>query len=1100
MGDRIPSGQWIPSGNDFVIDGLWGRLGFQETVGETRISGATNGLAAVEDPANGNTYLYAGAANGGLYLRTYDSAKGQWRKKWQWLSKPGSSYTGSQGIGILEVSPNNQYLAVGQGNPSNYAGVSAPSRGIQLGRVLPDGTLSWLPQSDSVQSKLNGLDVRSLVWEGNLLRGTGWDIATNVGSRFSLLIEDGNIVNVEIQDVGPLNLVSDGAKEDYFEAGYNDQTGLNQISLNGSPITGSLSQELIESYTVDRIARISVYPELVNGNYIVFLGSFLSLPTYDEQPIVRIVRAEINPVSGELISYQSTTAANAEETELTAVFGTNQGSNNELYYGNFSFQADPYDPDAQSIYIGGNQYSDSKLAPTVAYTGGLVKADFRTPEPTLTPLYGPRVDGSGDTKTFPFAPGAPHADSRTIVFFNSDQGVKLVQTDDGGVWELPQRTTATGLKTRSESYWSSLAAPGMATLELNQVDWNSVHNLILSSYQDNSSSTGIYGQTFASNIGVGDGQLALFDDADSGDVRGYIASQLYYKAGRVISSNYDKNGFVKSITYPEFFLQDSASQRLISWEETPEASYKPGKFVVPVDTNPYRPASLVQTGYTNVYEQVDAGEFGDVALVFRPLLPEASTRQLTPTALDTQSPVSRDLLSSIYVGGYARNGDVTLLGRSSGPNLNDYQLQPLRFNNTSLQPYGQVVDVTHRPGQGSDDLLFWLQGGTSLAYGLFESTVPSSQQVLRFGRAGGSVTTLSLEEIGLPLIPGDQYGYQALQYVPQSDSHPQLLLISGLNGVWSSELSDEGVPLGFSPMPWRELPDSGPGAYIRSLKYDPTDDLLIAASQGKGSYLYSFAGDIGKRTPDNKILNVSDLTLPLLSDPQLDKRGNEVNALISVSLEGQLLDPQKMSEITVKLHDVAAWRRAMEFVTPYNFNVNPSFNGKGNQAAQLIFNTVNVLDPIGLRKLGGQSRLGNLSFPIEIAAGATLFNLQVNPKDREVLRAIDPLKYTVKLAGTNERVARTLAFEFLPLSQLDSQDASRALMPPDEITGYGLGNSAVSANPQISDNSFNPLNEAVGPMSDLGAVGFSEAPALGNSGPRDQGYPPMLLNDSNLFL
>ena len=83
MGDRIPSGQWIPSGNDFVIDGLWGRLGFQETVGETRISGATNGLAAVEDPANGNTYLYAGAANGGLYLRTYDSAKGQWRRKWQ---------------------------------------------------------------------------------------------------------------------------------------------------------------------------------------------------------------------------------------------------------------------------------------------------------------------------------------------------------------------------------------------------------------------------------------------------------------------------------------------------------------------------------------------------------------------------------------------------------------------------------------------------------------------------------------------------------------------------------------------------------------------------------------------------------------------------------------------------------------------------------------------------------------------------------------------------------------------------------------------------------------------------------------------------------
>lgn len=1117
MGNRIPSDQWLESGHDYVIDGLWGRLGFQETVGETLISGATNGLAAVEDPRNGNTFLYAGAANGGLYLRIYDIEKSKWLNQWQWLTKPGSFYEGSQGIAIIEPSDDGQYLAVGQGNSSNYAGVSAPSKGVQVGRILSDGRLSWLPLSEASQAKLNGLDVRSLVWEGDLLRGTAWDPRTESGSRFSLLVDEGRILDAQVDNVGSLNLVSDGSAQNFLEAGYNDQTGVNQVSLNGSPLNGSEYQELINSFLVngDRIARVSVYPELVDGKEIVFIGSYL--PEGDE-PIFRVLRLQINPSTGELISYRSTTAV--VDGQPYAPFGSAQGANNGLYYGNFSFQVDPYDPEAQSIYVGGNQYSQSLLSPSYLYVGGLVKADFRTDEPTLTPLYGPRIEGDLDQQLrkegkliLPFNPGAPHADSRSIAFFNSRDGIKLLQTDDGGVWELAQDPVATGLVMSSDAWWRSLSAPGMATLELNQADWNSKHNLIISSYQDNASSIGIYGESYASNIGVGDGQLALFDDADPDSVRGYTGSQFYYKTGEIISVNYDKNGFVKNISYPEFFLQDPESQRLLPWDETSEASFKPGQFILPVDTNPFRSGSLVQTGYTNVYEQIGAGRFGDVALVFRPLLPQASSGQLQPTALDTQSPVSRELLPSIYVGATIANNQVTLLGRNSGGDFNDYQLKPLGFSNLdseSLTSSGQVVDVTHMPGQGSEDLIFWLQGGKSLAYGLRTApTVSSSQQVLRFGRNGGSVTTLPLEEIGLPLVPGDQYGYQALQYIPQTDNHAALLLISGLTGVWSSELSDDGVPLGFTPMPWQQLPDSGPGAYIRSLKYDPTDDLLIAASQGKGSYLYSFSGEIGQRRPDNEILNVSDLTLPLLSDPRLDKRRNEVNALISIALEGQLLDQEQPTQIIIKLHDVAAWRRAMEFVSPYNFNVKGAFDFdfRDFPATDQVFRINNVLDPIGLRNQGGERRAGNISFPVEIAAGATLFNLQVNTKDREVLRAIKPLNYSVRLVGTNERVDRTLTFEFPPLSDLESQGEPRALQFQDEITGLGADKASRLATALQAADLSEPVNTSASVDSapieacdGVRALCFATPSSLSDPGFQDQRSIPMLMNDSNLFV
>ena len=164
---NIAANTWVPTGNDYIIDGLWGRLGVQEKFGETYVSGATNGLAIQE--TDDKVFLYAGAANGGIHLRVYDKNNDSWGDSWNWINKPGSGYEGSQAIGVLSISPNGEYLAAGQGNPSNGGALAAPSQGITIGKINENGSIDWLPVSDNALKSLENENIRSMEWVGDSL-------------------------------------------------------------------------------------------------------------------------------------------------------------------------------------------------------------------------------------------------------------------------------------------------------------------------------------------------------------------------------------------------------------------------------------------------------------------------------------------------------------------------------------------------------------------------------------------------------------------------------------------------------------------------------------------------------------------------------------------------------------------------------------------------------------------------------------------------------------------------------------------------------------------------------------------------------------------
>ena len=138
----VPRETWFPTGLDIVRDPITGRLAVPEFYGETLVSGSANTPVIWQDPETHDALLYIGASNGGVYLRRYTHAEDHWSERWTWVSQPGSGYSGSQSIGALSISPDGRFLAVGQGNASNYGALGVPGNGIQIGRIQPDGTLA----------------------------------------------------------------------------------------------------------------------------------------------------------------------------------------------------------------------------------------------------------------------------------------------------------------------------------------------------------------------------------------------------------------------------------------------------------------------------------------------------------------------------------------------------------------------------------------------------------------------------------------------------------------------------------------------------------------------------------------------------------------------------------------------------------------------------------------------------------------------------------------------------------------------------------------------------------------------------------------------
>lgn len=341
-GQSVPQGTWFPSGLDVVRDAITGRMAVPEDLGSAVISGSANSPVIWQDPITHDALICIGASNGGVYMRHYTYSTNHWSDQWTWVSMPGTGYTGSQSIGTMAISPDGKYLAVGQGNASNYFAIGVPGNGIQIGKIQADGTVDWVANSAASMSSLNNLNIRSVEWSGENLYATYWNggfsSSLSGGSLVATLNAEGGIDSV-IANIGDWNYVRDEASglpdSPVFIAGHISPAlpNANQIGVllkdnSIMPITDA--DAYFQGLENLKIGRISVFPQLVDGNLIVFVGSFPA--TGNSLMVSRIDRLIVDPVTLSLKSYIPAT--------VTGLVGTNQAGN-DSFYGNFAFGVDP---------------------------------------------------------------------------------------------------------------------------------------------------------------------------------------------------------------------------------------------------------------------------------------------------------------------------------------------------------------------------------------------------------------------------------------------------------------------------------------------------------------------------------------------------------------------------------------------------------------------------------------------------------------------------------------------------------------------------------------------------------------------------------------
>ena len=947
---------WYPVGLDVTRDGYQGRLGVSYNTGQTLAAGATNGLAVLPDPQSGNTLIYAGSVNGGVYVREVNLAGNPLESDttWRWVSMPGNGYIGSQSIGHLAISTDGRYLAVGRDDTSNYGRLATPGVGLQVGEILPGGDIRWIPMDTDLLNTLDQELVSGLQWNGhNLITSfKSREISQEGPFNASLSINSTLLKGDDLQQerhnsfhlqhdqrtpsdfrLGAVELDGDELFMRSRSWGFSmegtsfspDQGADLQLSHNGIEWINLQGDEALIADLLEKknqkgfhqLQRIAIHPNLVNGNVIAFLGSSKS------GQISRIDRLEIDPKTFQLLDHRH------EEFNGNEI-GSSQATTN------FSLQSNPYNPDGTSVVSGGNHFANSSFAPSLNYQGGLLQVDFETEsnQQNWTPLYGPRLeDLEVDAANAQFVPdkGQPHADSRSVVFIDQDGKQFAIQTDDGGVWAL-QMPTSNQSQTDPDFWWRSLAAPGLNTFEVMMSDWDPVSNTVISSFQDNAASFGQFGDKYFTNYWYGDGEIAIARNNTQTNLQdAFLSAQKYYMSneagGFIVRFSLNEAGDIAQYNETHFELaSEDGSQPTIPWIQVGETANI--GFILPFEANPYDPDSIVMAGGKNIYEtsSINANTW-----TFKKLLPDLETTKeqaYYSTAVDNQSSlyIAASIVDIQNIPHLAPIAPTKIFGRSKQQDSIEKELQEIYKTDIGVS----ITDIAHKPASNpeSDDTVYWLEGGRSLR---FPRIGPGQVQSLRWkAGAGGTVNSMSLSDLGIELSEYDQFGLQSVVFIPGNELRADQLVIGGLQGHWITELDPtSGKPGTFQAMPW-QLSESttstsnviSPGAHVSMTKYIPEDDLLIAGTIGKGSWIYSFSGDIGKPPTANQALTTSEVGLQLFGSARTDKRGNLKNhSLVLQADRNQIKSSDASVKLNLILHNVDQWRRYLKRLSYYEAEI-----------------------------------------------------------------------------------------------------------------------------------------------------------------------------------
>jgi len=368
---------------------------------------------------------------------------------------------------------------------------------------------------------------------------------------------------------------------------------------------------------------------------------------------------------------------------------------------------------------------------------------------------------------------APHADSREMKFNAEDH---LVQGDDGGVYlrTNPQNNTGD---------WSSLNG-NLRVTEFHSVAWDSVSDIIVGGTQDVGTGEQVTpGGTTWDTVNQGDGGKVAIDDTGTVSVNSH----------RYTSAQYLQNFLWREM---------DASNSLVNWSFPGMAINGSGGYTIDYNASLndpniqfYGPVVVnnlngnLYVGTQDIYESTDQGAtFNDLSgtpAVVGALgadveaIDAGGTKGGTPNA------------GMLYVGA----GGTLYVRTSAGGALN-------------------TATATGYSGSTIRNLIMDTRDHDALFMADSDEVFMSLDQGATFSNITGSLTEDDI---------------MAMAFIPFWNGADAAILVGGQDGVFVSRLSN--------PLVWSELgANTLPNAPVWDLEYDPSDNVLLAGTLGRGAW------------------------------------------------------------------------------------------------------------------------------------------------------------------------------------------------------------------------------------------------------------------------
>ena len=974
------AGQWSIFSPSVIRDTISGSLGFQEQFGTTYVSGATQALVLKQNSIDssateGDAVLYAGTTNGGLYSLKYDYGTDSWATQWTWLSEPSGSadgFQGNQGIGALALSPDGSMIAVGMGNSSNYNFYTPNGIGLQFGNIQPDGSIEWLepPSPDLLAGYSQLWNARDFVWrdDGLYVHFSGLtDASLRVSQIYQLDVDatgqfltppkqvtsgtntlslDGNLTGDSAVFFGVMGngIYAVGSTDDpsKIDSGSSDWNTLFTDRCNSLEAIGRLVSE--------------VNPDDPDGR-VLLIGWF-------EYKNNDVTNGNISHVDRLTLDADNTVIA-VKSIDFSGLAGNSQASPVQ-FYGNYALGFDPRDDSLNTIYVGGNQYTTSHPYGTTPYSsaGGLISGDFTTG--AINAVFGPYSDAEGYLVGKSILIGAPHADSRTLIHLQTLTGERVIQSDDGGVWQLLASETQP-----SDLSWQSLNRPGLHSLETLHSGWDARSNSLVQAVQDNAVSIGQLEDTYLSNVWGGDGNLAIVDGAlpndENAQVWSYVNSQQYMSSGFVLGMALEPSGAISQVERLRLITNlDGSSVQPIELFELAALSGSEAPFSFPSMVNPYRPGDVVLAGSSGLYETfipnwsdyAQAQNSGTLQML--PLIPASTAnRSVTSISLGTTAqeagaitPEKPFFWDAMVATTWDSDTQQSTIWYRDALTLDSAPASLAEVDKDFIESIGLAGALTSEhlisdtaiqtDSAGQIETVYWLEANTSLVYN-GSSNLPLYPTDTDQGAAlviarGDQLTRLPYAQTpGLDQLvrEGDFYGPTAIEFLPAREGFAAQLVVGGEHGLFASELDDLGMPTGFIPMSIDGMTEQTQyGSAIMELTYSSDDDVLIASVLGGGSFLYSRSGELGETPIGIEQLHVSHTKVPQNAAETLDKRGNSVQGNFVIELPDSAFDQAGTARINFIIEDADLWRTHLDGVSLYRSTGTP-FNLLDNDLQEI---------------------------------------------------------------------------------------------------------------------------------------------------------------------